>query len=65
MKSDKKVNVYTNKIHDVKEMLTIAADMETSSANDYNMWANECSKNADSVSKTLFESLVQDEVSIE
>jgi len=49
------------KIHDVKEMLKIAADMEESSARDYNLWANECSANADSVSKKLFESLVEDE----
>ena len=49
------------KIHNVKEMLGIAANMETASVNDYNVWANECSKNADSVSKTLFEELVQDE----
>ena len=49
------------KIHDVKEMLAMAAKMEEGSANDYNIWANECSKNADSVSKTLFESLVVDE----
>ena len=49
------------KIHDVKETLKLAADMETASANDYNKWANECSANADSVSKKLFESLVEDE----
>lgn len=49
------------KIHDVKEMLDLACEMETSSANDYNKWAIECSNNADSVSKTLFESLVVDE----
>jgi bacterioferritin len=49
------------KIHDVKQMLTLATEMEESSANDYNMWANECSKNNDSVSKKLFESLVEDE----
>ena len=49
------------KIHNVKEMLELAAQMEEQSANDYNLWANECSKNADSVSKTLFESLVVDE----
>jgi bacterioferritin len=49
------------KIHEVKEMLDLAAEMETASARDYNNWANECSKNADSVSKTLFEELVQDE----
>lgn len=52
---------HVEKIHDVKKMLDLAADMETSSANDYNRWALECSKNADSVSKTLFESLVVDE----
>ena len=49
------------KIHDVKEMLKMAASMEESSARDYNLWANECSANADSVSKKLFESLVEDE----
>ena len=49
------------KIHDVKEMLEMAAKMETSSANDYNQWAIECSGNADSVSKSLFEELVVDE----
>lgn len=49
------------KITDVKKMLQMAAEMETGSANDYNEWANECSKNADSVSKKLFELLVEDE----
>lgn len=49
------------KIHDVTKMLEMAAAMETQSANDYNMWANECSQNADSVSKKLFELLVEDE----
>ena len=29
------------KIHNVKEMLELATKMEESSANDYNMWANE------------------------
>lgn len=50
-----------NKIHEVKSMLDMAAEMETSSANDYNKWAIECSNNADSVSKSLFEELVVDE----
>ena len=50
-----------NKIHNVKEMLILAKKMEESSANDYNKWANECAQNADSVSKKLFESLVEDE----
>jgi len=49
------------KIHNVKEMLELATKMEESSANDYNKWANECAQNADSVSKKLFESLVEDE----
>ncbi len=49
------------KIHDVKTMLEMAVGMETASAIDYNKWANECSANADSVSKKLFESLVEDE----
>ena len=50
-----------NKIHVVKEMLEMAAEMETGSADDYNRWANECARNADSVSKKLFEALVEDE----
>lgn len=49
------------KIHNVKEMLELATQMETDSARDYNLWANECSQNADSVSKKLFELLVEDE----
>lgn len=49
------------KIHDVQKMLQLAAEMETASANDYNIWANECSKNADSATKKIFELLVDDE----
>jgi len=49
------------KIHNVKEMLTLAKQMEEESARDYNLWANECSKNADSVSKKIFEALVEEE----
>ena len=49
------------KIHDVKEMLKMAAKMEQGSAREYNLWANECAANADSVSKKLFEDLVADE----
>jgi len=54
-------SVKVSKIHDVKAMLEMAAEMETSSAHDYNLWANECSTNADAVSKKLFEALVEDE----
>lgn len=50
-----------HKIHDVKAMLEMAAKMEASSVRDYNRWANECSKNEDSVSKKLFEALVAEE----
>lgn len=49
------------KIHNVKEMLEMGGDMETQSVNDYNKWANECAQNADSVSKKIFEQLVEDE----
>jgi bacterioferritin len=45
----------------VKEMLETAAKMEEASARDYNLWANECAANADSVSKKLFEDLVIEE----
>ena len=48
-------------VNDVEEMLKMAAEMEMQSAKDYNLWANECSKNADSASKKLFEKLVDDE----
>lgn len=41
------------KIHDVKKMLEMAAGMETGSIRDYNEWANECSKNADSATKKI------------
>lgn len=49
------------KIHDVKQMLKKASGMEAGSARDYNLWANECSANADSVTKKLFEQLVLEE----
>ncbi len=44
-----------------KDMLQLASKMEQESARDYNLWANECSANADAISKQLFESLVADE----
>jgi bacterioferritin len=53
--------VEVQKIHDVKSMLKLACEMENGSQIDYNNWANECAKNADSVSKKLFELLVEDE----
>ena len=56
-----KASVEVKKIHEIKAMLDMATKMESSSADDYNKWAIECSNNADSVSKSLFESLVVDE----
>ncbi|NMC79325.1 MAG: bacterioferritin [Chloroflexi bacterium] len=45
----------------VNEMLEMARKMEEDSARSYNLWANECSANADSVSKKIFEQLVGEE----
>ncbi len=50
-------------IKDVKGMLDFAIKAEEEAIRDYNLWANECAKNADSVTKTLFENLVVDEES--
>jgi bacterioferritin len=49
------------KIHDVRKMLENGKQMEESSINMYNRFANECSANADSASKKVFEDLVLDE----
>ena len=49
------------KIQDVQEMLKLARKMEEDSVKDYNIWANECSTNADSASRKVFEGLVVDE----
>ncbi len=49
------------KIHEVKEMLSLARKMEDDAVRDYNLRANECSANADSASKQVFEDLVLDE----
>ena len=49
------------KIQDVSQMLDMSIKMEQSSIRDYNLWANECSANADSGSKKVFERLVDDE----
>lgn len=51
----------TEPIQNVEEMLKKARQMEEESAHDYNLWANECSQNADAISKQLFEGLVADE----
>lgn len=49
------------KIHEPKDMLSLAIEMETGGVQDYNLWANECSAQADSMSKKLFEQLVGEE----
>ncbi|HSO26986.1 MAG TPA: ferritin-like domain-containing protein [Anaerolineales bacterium] len=49
------------KIHDVKQMLAKARQMEEESAKEYNIWANECAANNDAMSKQVFEGLVGDE----
>ncbi len=56
-----KPSAEVQKIQQVDKMLALARKMEEDSARSYNLWANECGANADSVSKTLFESLVVDE----
>lgn len=56
-----KASTDVKKIKDVKEMLKMAKEMEESSANDYNKFANLCAQNADSATKKIFEQLVDDE----
>jgi len=48
-------------IQEVKEMLEFSRSDEMAAIKYYNVWANECAANADSVSKKLFENLVMDE----
>ena len=52
---------FVKKIYAVKEMLELASQTETGNGRDYNSLANKCSKIPDSVSKKLFEQLVEDE----
>lgn len=58
---DMKLAGEVKKVKDVREMLEMAAQMEATSAQEYNEWANECAQNADAVSKKLFEELVAEE----
>jgi bacterioferritin len=48
-------------VQDVATMLDMGCQMEEGSRRDYNLWANECSANADSISKKVFEQLVAEE----
>jgi bacterioferritin len=45
----------------VKDMLEMARQMEEDTVKMYNQFASECSANADSMSKKLFEDLIMDE----
>lgn len=56
-----KAAVDVKQVHDVRDMIEMGCEMEMGSVKDYNLWANECAANADSVSKKLFEALVADE----
>lgn len=56
-----KASGVVEKVQDVGKMLEMARQMEIDSARSYNLWANECSANADSASKKIFEDLVVDE----
>lgn len=58
---DMSVAEKVEKIKDVQSMLEKSASMEQESAKSYNLWANECSANADSATKKIFEDLVLDE----
>jgi len=58
---DMVASMAVQKIHDVKAMLDLARKMEMESIRDYNLWANECSANADSGSRKVFEALVDEE----
>src|SRR5690606_9804281 len=53
--------VEVQKIQDPQKMLELARKMEEESARDYNVWANECSANADAGSRKIFEGLVEEE----
>lgn len=48
-------------VQNVAEILDMAQKMEQASIRDYNLWANECSANADAISKKIFEQLVGEE----
>ncbi|HIS34485.1 MAG TPA: bacterioferritin [Candidatus Avirikenella pullistercoris] len=55
------VKIEVKQLHDVKEMLQAALKLEDMSIHDYNEFAKICSENSDSISKRLFEALVEKE----
>jgi bacterioferritin len=52
---------YVDKIHDVKEMLVKAEQMEAQTIADYNKWSRECGEASDFGSKKVFEDLIMEE----
>jgi bacterioferritin len=48
-------------IHDVKEMLKYAKELEDATVKNYNEWAKMCGDNKDAISKTLFEGILAEE----
>jgi bacterioferritin len=58
---DMKTAEDAQQIHDVREMLQRAAQMEKDSAKEYNEWANEVGAANDAATKRLLEKLIDDE----
>ncbi|NDW11292.1 bacterioferritin [Bacteroides sp. 214] len=56
-----RANAPVEKIHDVKEMLKKAEEMEAQTIHEYNTWARECAEHLDSASKQVFEDLIIEE----
>ncbi|MDR2823611.1 MAG: bacterioferritin [Prevotellaceae bacterium] len=56
-----KSSAEVEKIHDVEKMLEKAEQLETETVICYNAWAREAGEEADSATKTLFESLIVEE----
>lgn len=58
---DLKASNEVKTVKDVKGMLEMATKMEEDTVKNYNAWAIEAAKNADAITKTLFESLIAEE----
>jgi len=58
---DLKATKRVERIKDVKGMLDVANQMEQSTIENYNNWANICAAEADLASKKLFESIILEE----
>jgi len=58
---DLKATKRVEKIKDVKGMLEMANQMELTTIENYNAWANICAAESDLASKKLFESIILEE----